>query len=94
MIILTKKIELPDNATWSQIEDAKIAADRKGWSREMRETIQEKMKQTDLRDKCGSCKYFILKPDLFTTARGDCMCGRVSDRPRTHPKCNFYERKD
>ena len=67
MIILTKRIELPDNATWEDIEDAKITADRNGWKREHTISQQERMLKTDLEGKCGSCKYFNLKPDLLGT---------------------------
>ena len=94
MIILTKRIELPDNATWDMIEDAKITADRNGWKREHTISQQERMLKTDLEGKCGSCKYFNLKPDLFSCCYGDCSKGRAGYRPRSQKACKAYERKD
>lgn len=94
MIIYTKRIELPDNATYEMIEDAKITADRKGWTKEHTISQQERMLKTDLDGKCGSCKYFTLKPDLFSCCYGDCSQGRVGYRPRSQKACKAYERKE
>lgn len=95
MIILEKdRIELPDNSTYEDIEDAKITADRKGWKQSYVHSHEERMKHTDLTNKCGSCKYFIPVHTLNAKACGDCAKGRVGFRQRTIPACKEYERVD
>lgn len=89
MIILTKRIELPDNANYEDIEDAKITADRKGWKREYTTSQQERLK-TDLDGKCGSCKYFKPFENESLKFHGECEAGRVWGA-RTRPKCKGYE---
>ena len=76
------EIILPDDASYETIMDARLSAK---WQR---------MKVTDLKDKCGSCKYFKPKENPFESY-GDCCEGHhVSWRQRTVPKCKAYERKD
>lgn len=94
MIILEKRIELPDNATYEDIEDAKITADRNGWTRKHTASVEERMLKTDLEGKCGSCKYFHLRPDLFSCCYGDCEKGLKGYRQRTIKACKWYERKE
>lgn len=96
MIVLTKRIELSDNATYEDIEDAKITADRKGWHREDihpgKLTLNSK---TDLHNKCGSCEYFqIHAGKRGGKSKGFCKIGG-SGLCRTYKACKFYrERKD
>ena len=87
------EIELPDDADFWAIEDAKLDAERSiKWYRVFPK--QERMKMTDLTDKCGSCKYFTSKPDLFSNCYGSCSLGYKGYRQRAHPKCKKYERSD
>ena len=87
-------IELPDNATPLDVEDAKICAERRiEWHRVLE--MKERMRQTDLTNKCGSCKYFVLKPDLSSCCYGICQQeGHKGYRTRTRPGCKKYERKN
>ena len=87
------EIEVPDDADFWTIEDAKLDAERSiEWRRIFPK--QERMKLTDLSDKCGTCKYFNLKPDLYSCCYGKCTLGHKGYRQRSTPKCKSYERDD
>lgn len=87
------EIELPNDADFYAIEDAKLKAEQNiKWFRVF--DREERMKNTDLTDKCGSCKYFTLKPDLFSCTYGKCEMGHHGYKPRTQRKCKQYERRD
>ena len=87
------EIEVPNDADFWAIEDAKLEAERSiKWQQVYPKA--ERMKLTDLSNKCGSCKYFDLKPDLSSSCYGKCCLGYKEYRQRAHPKCNKYERSD
>ena len=89
---LRYEAELPDNADAKTILDAMAyaAVNENGWRKIFsREYYQ---KDTDLTNKCGSCKHFKPYEGKYKL-RGDCMAGRVGFRRRTEPKCKAYERK-
>ena len=86
-------IELPDNADLNAIEDAKICAERHIEWRQVFD-VKERMRKTDLTNKCGSCKYFALKPDLTSCCYGRCEQGYKGYKTRAHPGCKKYERRD
>lgn len=91
MIVLTKRIELPDNATYEMIEDAKITADLKGWDRKDVLSIEQRKARTDLTNKCGSCIFFKQKPMCGSTVYGTCDAGHPFGQ-RTRKACRDYER--
>lgn len=81
-------IILPDGYTWQDLEDAKLSAK---WRKVV--TNEDRMKRTDLTDKCGSCKYY--KPYVGKqggTSRGECAIGTCPTY-RTRRKCKKYEVK-
>lgn len=82
------EIEVPDNATWAEIEEAKIKAE---WKEVV--STKERMKLTNLEGKCGSCKYFVYKPMGKLKSYGDCTNGHCGFRQRSTPKCKEYEKK-
>lgn len=86
------EIEVPDNADWRTIEDAKLMAE---WHRVY--SLHDRMSRTDLTDKCGSCKYFLPKNFAGSQCTGYCM-GRPHNpsvyKYRTTPKCKSYERRE
>lgn len=85
------EIELPDNADFYAIEDAKLQAEQNiKWYRVFPKA--ERMRKTDLNNKCGSCKYFTLKPDFRSCAYGKCEKGHKGYRGRSVPCCKQYER--
>lgn len=64
---------------------------------QFRETRREKrlrmMQKTNLKDKCGSCRYFCpITADGENTCYGNCSKGRAV-RPRTTKGCKEYEVK-
>ena len=83
------EIEVPENACWQAIEDAKIKA---VWHTVV--TVDDRMRRTDLNGKCGSCKHFVSKPDLFSKCCGECTKGRRGYKQRSCKACKAYERKD
>lgn len=89
MIKYTAEFSLPDDATYAEIEEAKINAE---WKWRPILTKAEKAAMTDLTDKCGSCKYFIPKEGKYNL-RGDCAAGRTGFRQRSLHKCSAYEKK-
>ncbi len=82
MRVYTARIELPDSATWSQIEDAKLSAK---WKESY---------ETDLENKCGSCIHFhYFGNDMpHLKYQGTCDAGHIWGQ-RSRPKCKGYERK-
>ena len=86
-MILTARIEVPDNAPWQTIEDAKISAK---WHRVT--SRKDIIDNTDLCDKCGSCKFFELTPCKRNKTYGVCHKGYTSPRSRSVKKCTQYER--
>lgn len=86
-MVLTARIEVPDNASWQEIEDAKLSAK---WHRvKVRADI---LKDTDLCNKCGSCKFFEPTPRKRNKTYGICHKGYVSPRSRSIKACTQYER--
>ena len=81
------EIEVPNNASWQTIEDAKIKA---VWK--LVEPKEERMARTNLNNKCGSCKKFCPFDcsSYGTCERTHCLF-RVS---RTRKACKDYERDD
>lgn len=84
---LKAEVEVPENASWQQIEDAKLKAP---WRRVV--TVDDRMRKTNLEGKCGSCKHFVPKPDLFSKCYGNCLMGRKGYKQRTCKGCKAYER--
>lgn len=86
---LRAEIEIPEGSSWQAIEDAKLKAP---WHRVI--TVDDRMRNTNLDGKCGSCKYFVPKPDLFSKCYGNCLKGRAGYKQRTCRGCKAYERKE
>ena len=80
------EIEVPEGASWQTIEDAKIKA---VWNTVI--TVDDRMRKTNLDNKCGSCKSFIPKPYFNSKCYGDCLKGR-RNRARYSKACKLYER--
>lgn len=93
MLILSKKITLPDDASLQDIEDAKITADLKGWEYKHVTTSEERFKTTSLDNKCGSCMYFQSHEYCGSKAYGDCEMGHAWGQ-RTRPACKDYRRNE
>lgn len=94
MIVFTKdKVELPDDATYEDIVDALITADRKGWKRQDVMTVKEKMEKTNLDHKCGSCIYFQPRPYCGSECYGNCIAGKAWGA-RTRKACKDYKKKE
>ena len=88
---LKAEITVSDNATWQEIEDAKLSASWRVITG--REALMQK---TDLTNKCGSCKYFKLMSSYKkggTQSMGYCKLNHNSYHPRTQPKCKKYEKE-
>lgn len=81
-------IYLPDNYAWGDLEDAKLSAK---WRKVT--TQEERMKKTDLTNKCGSCKHFIPKSVAWSSCYGGCDAGHPYGQ-RTRPACKNYERSE
>lgn len=81
------EIEVPDNASWQTIEDAKLCA---VW-REIF-SVSDRMARTDLTDKCGSCKHFCPYKRGNALAYGRCLVKRM-EKERSMKKCKLYERR-
>ena len=87
MKLVAEPIYLPDDAGYAAIEDAKLSA--KWHTVKSRE---ERMRDTDLTGKCGSCKY-------FSTLPGKEACGKCNlkdkytlyYRKRTQRGCKAYD---
>lgn len=86
-MVLTARIEVPDNASWQEIEDAKLSAK---WHR--KKVRADILKATDLCNKCGSCKFFEPTPCKRNKTDGICHKGYVSPRSRSIKACTQYER--
>ena len=86
-MIQRAEIRVPDNATWQQIEDAKIKAEWK-----IIDPKEERMQRTNLDGKCGSCtKYCPFDYSSYGTCNREKYLYRVS---RTRKGCTKYERDD
>ncbi len=88
MTVLTARITLPDNASWAEREEAKIKAE---WKEEKKLSTEERMAQTNLDNKCGSCEHFVLCPTFSSGCFGDCKAGHPWGK-RTRPACKDYKR--
>lgn len=88
MKLVAEPIILPDNATWQDIEDAKLSA--KWHEVKSREYL---MSLTNLEGKCGSCKKFKYCKD---GVHGFCKKKNQHSnyRARYNRACKEYERKD
>ena len=87
------EIEVPDNADFYAVEDKKLEAEQHiVWNRIVDKV--ECMARTDLTNKCGSCKYFTLKPDITSCSYGKCNIGHRGYKQRSCRKCKQYERKE
>lgn len=92
MKLIADPIILPDNANWQTIEDAKLSAK---WH--VVHSIEEIMLQTDLKGKCGSCKWFCPIKHKRLKVYGNCICENTKvsvkkGRSRTST-CKSYELK-
>lgn len=56
MIVYAAEIEVPDNATYAEIEEAKLAAE---WKVKDKRTLEERMETTNVEGKCATCKWFV-----------------------------------
>lgn len=87
------QIELPDDADYKTKLDAIAQAGRDESKWKKAESKEERMKRTNLDNKCGSCEYFkLINPEL-SMVYGDCMKGRAEFKERTCKACKSYERK-
>ena len=90
MLVYTAEVRLPDNATYYEIEEAKINAQWKFQGKV--ELRKEQMERTNLSGKCGSCKHFCLMPSLTSRCYGKCEKGRAGYKPRSTKACALYEK--
>lgn len=86
------EIEVPDNADWQTLEDAKLKAT---WKRLY--TQEDRKARTDLTGKCGSCVNFI--PDKDWSGKELCSgtCCRYHSSnswSRTKPACAEYKSRE
>ena len=85
------EIEVPDNADWQTIEDAKATAK---WRRIY--SVEDRKARTDLSGKCATCKYY--KPHTGMNGHESCsgLCLKThAMRARTTPICqNNFEPKE
>lgn len=88
MKLVAEPITLPDNASWQDIEDAKLSA--KWHEVKSREYL---MSLTNLDGKCGSCKNFKYCKD---NVHGFCRkkYELANYRARYNRACKEYERKE
>lgn len=91
MLVYTAEVRLPDNATYYEIEEAKINAQWKFQGK--KELRKEQMGRTNLSGKCGSCKHFCLMPSLTSRCYGKCEKGRAGYKPRSTKACSLYEER-
>ena len=81
------EIEVPNNASWQTIEDAKIKA---VWKQI--DPKEERMARTNINNKCGSCTKFC---PFDYSSYGTCERGKYLFRvSRTRKACTNYERDD
>lgn len=90
MTVLTARIELRDDATYAEREEAKINA---VWKEEIRLSKAERMRTTNLDEKCGSCSHFRPIELASCISCGECNAGHPWGS-RTRPACKDYRRKD
>jgi len=94
MTVYTARIEVPDNATYSEIVDAQLCA---VWQVETKVTKEDRMRKTNIEGKCATCKWF--HPLIVDGAKsyGDCKNYDANitvrfGRSRTQT-CKAYKRK-
>ena len=87
---LVYRIELPDEATASEILNAIAQAGRsdQGWKRVTSKA--ERMKKTDLEGKCGTCQAFRI--GCWIETEGGCAKGHPWGK-QSRPACKDYERR-
>ena len=54
---------------------------------------EEVMNETNLENKCGSCRYFCPKQYGQSKCYGDCLKGYAGYKQRSNKACRSYERK-
>ena len=92
MLVYAAEVRVPDNATYYEIEEAKLKAEWK--FKGEKHLRKEQMERTNLSDKCGSCDFWEQKPDLTSESYGKCLKGRAGYKPRSCKKCKLYKRRD
>ena len=89
MKLVADPIYVDDNADWQTIEDAKARAN---WHSVL--SREERMKNTCLDGKCGSCEKFCPKNIAGSKVTGKCKDkGDFDFRQRSTPGCKFYKRR-
>ena len=96
---LLAEIDLPDDATLDQVADAQVKAENEAkW--QYIPTREEKLSQTDLTNKCGSCIYFKPRPMLDAKCYGVCTNPKKRWRNKSNALkqrstlcCTKYERR-
>ena len=87
MRVFTAKFEVPDDASYYEIEDKKCCPK---WKETYRVSKEELMSRTDLDEKCGSCIFFnSITGPRGGTSKGLCEYGKVGIY-RSHKKCGKY----
>ena len=82
------EIHVPDNDSTAKFDAmGKAALDESMWRPVF--TRFNRLKDTDLNRKCGSCTHFC--PYSFKSANGSCEVGHHWG-PRSRPCCKDYER--
>jgi succinate dehydrogenase/fumarate reductase-like Fe-S protein len=88
---LVYEVELPDNASPSEVLDAMAYASRneQGWKKIY--SLSTRMEHTCLEGKCGSCNNF----HLWWDSKVNGVCGANHPwGPRTRPACKDYVRDE
>lgn len=91
MLVYAAEVRVPDNATYYEIEEAKINAKWK--FKGEKHLRKEQMARTNLSGKCGSCKHFTEMPSLTSTSYGKCEKGRAGYKPRSCKACSLYKER-
>ena len=91
MLVYAAEVRVPDNATYYEIEEAKLKAEWK--FKGEKHLRKERMARTNLSDKCGSCEHWEAHPDLTSESYGKCLKGRAGYKPRSCKACKLYERR-
>lgn len=90
MLVYKAEVRLPDNATYYEIEEAKLKAE---WKFQQKELRADQMKRTNLKNKCGSCEHFCPMPSLTSRSYGKCEKGRAGYKPRSTKACSLYKER-
>lgn len=90
MLVYAAEVRVPDNATYYEIEEAKLKAEWK--FKGEKHLRKEQMARTNLSGKCGSCEHFKEMPSLTSKSYGKCEKGRAGYKPRSCKACKLYER--